>query len=143
MRYLANMYNKVTSGKHVKVGGLLASFLVAALISVASVAPASAIGGCVGNSVCLYENSNFGGVKVTYNIVSVPICQNLNTQLNNQVSSVVNQTFNRIIYYNYSGCTGPYYLHDGSSSYRTNLAWDAWTGTNYHANDQISSFYVY
>src|SRR6185503_1418595 len=102
----------------------------------------SAYGPCSGNSVCLYQNSNFGGnsLKVT---LSAPICYNLST-LNNQASSVINDTFLHITYYDGSFCTGANYLNDGPSSHRTNLAKDCWTTVNpcseVRPNDRISSF---
>jgi hypothetical protein len=142
MHYIASIYNKVIAGKHFKAAGVLASVAAALLLPFAAISPASAAGGCVGNSVCVYEHSGFGGTKVTFPITYVPGCYNLTT-LSNQVSSVVNSTYQQITYYDQQWCQAGYYLNDNPSSYRTNLSFDAWTNVYYGANDQISSFYVY
>ena len=141
MHYISTIYNKVITARHSKFAVLLASLSVALTFPFAAAAPVGAFD-CVGNVVCLWQNSNYGGTKVSFVINYVPGCYNLTTN-SNQVSSVVNNTYSHIAYYDEQWCGAGNYLLDNPTSHRANLDYDAWTNNWYDANDQISSFYVY
>ena len=144
MGSLVSTLNRVISIKRWRMAVLTASVL-AVVVAPLVVAGSASAAGCTGPVVCLYKNSNFSGDSLIVYIASVPVCWEMGF-LDNQVSSVMNNTFNHVVYYSDHGCGGIFWIMDGPLGYRRNLANDCWQGIpDYcgYPNDKISSFYVF
>lgn len=126
------------------------SLFLAVVSPLISASPASAAvsaqHSCSGNAVCLYEHRDFGGSSYsTY--LSGSGCYPVPGFMDNQASSLVNNTPYQIVYFSQINCLeDSCYLTDTGNSYRRNLAEDRYTNyacRNFSPDERISSFSVY
>jgi hypothetical protein len=152
MSYLTRISKKIFTSKPIT---LLISLLALTAAPFVTTGTAYAFPSqCPSNTVCLFENSQFGGSSYQVYIYSSPTqClyaygmtyYDGNGVLRSRVSSVINNTSHLITYYESPSCSNsPAYLNDGTYSYRTNLHYDSWTSPQFvEVNDKIKSFKVY
>ena len=142
MRTVATLAGKTMSVRSIVLG--LVSLFVATVAPLIAVSPASAVGSaalCDGYYVCLYQHKNYGGNSAQY--YGAYTCYNVGSLLNNQASSLINNTGFTVRYYDNAGCSSGCYLEDGPYSYRQNLAADWYDTCARTPNDHISSIRLY
>lgn len=141
MNNLTTIANRLTATK--KFTLLVVGLFLAVAAPFFAANQASAVGGCGTNQMCLYQHSNFGGTAAG-STLGVG-CYNIGPSLNNQVSSVVNNTIFHVTYYDSANCTNPCFFSDPGKSYRANLALDRYDfPCNLSSpNDNLSSFRLY
>lgn len=144
---IANVISKVISTKHYRYTVLAIALLIGVAAPVVAAPSASAVGGCPTDHVCLYQHKNYGGSSAYFHITG-PGCFNVSGFMNNQASSLVNNTSRNITYANSTGCDIIRdRLTDGPYSHRENLANNIWDWESnpllITPNDKISSFRVY
>ena len=86
---------------------------------------------CLGGVICLWEHKDFNGALGMYPQNPVGQCYTMGV-LNNRVTSIANNTYRTVRFYDRGDCTGNY-VSLGYSDYNRNLEWSIF-------NDKISSF---
>lgn len=113
------------------MAGVAVTMLAGGGFAVAAAGPASATS-CSSESICFYENSGFGGAKISIDIRNIPsgACLYLPGDWNDRISSIMNNTPRNIVFFADTGCSGANFtsppranhvnlgLNDAITSYR-------------------------
>lgn len=84
-------------------------------LELTAVAPAAAAdpASCPANAVCMYEHANFEGTAV-YSVLGdgfpSGVCAVINTDFDNHISSIVNNTPRNLVWYVDAGCQGASFI---------------------------------
>lgn len=84
-----------------------AILFVGLLVSVGLASPASADDSrCPANSFCLFQNVDYGGIRVVFNRTGYAYCNLGDFGFNNKASSMINNTGRRVVLQQYVNCGG-------------------------------------
>ncbi|MFE6777534.1 peptidase inhibitor family I36 protein [Streptomyces sp. NPDC057702] len=120
------------NSKRTTVVGAVAGVCLTGALAMTGATPASATPpdyrDCTGNSVCVWDNSNYDGGFLAGG-VNVP---NVGKAMNDRTTSLWNRSGSRICFYQHSNYGGELLANVGPGESRPNIG--------SHANDRISSW---